>query len=334
MPPCEEGNTLTPHLDVTGQKTGSTICIMRNGPVQGLSSRPKDQLQAFLLEDLLEELNDDLMVKNHRAQFPDALLHDIASRLAKIPKKSDREHAKASLVAHRLELTLVPQKNNSISDEERGEIPEAVVNFMKDYRMGACRVLLGFGKSGMVLESLRYNDRCHKVRLPHVLQPAGTNTPVEEKNIQEKIAKLSSNSGTKVPQIKAYMTECGGIIVMQSVAGVTVRDVLEKDVPLPASYRHEIFFDALEQFVSEMHNAGYYHRDLHPGNIMIDSESGMPYIIDFGMSIHTHFPDDEVFQQKVAVNGQFKDIVLKSDESWIQITKNRLGSYLSNKKDL
>jgi|SRR3989339_119937 len=44
------------------------------------------------------------------------------------------------------------------------------------------------------------------------------------------------------------------------------------------------FFDALQNYVLEMHERGVVHCDLVPRNIMIDKETGKPRLIDFGRS--------------------------------------------------
>ncbi len=40
-----------------------------------------------------------------------------------------------------------------------------------------------------------------------------------------------------------------------------------------------------------MHEKGIHHRDAHDGNIMIDRETGAPYVIDFGNATYGNGED-------------------------------------------
>ena len=53
---------------------------------------------------------------------------------------------------------------------------------------------------------------------------------------------------------------------------------------MPASFNVEEYFDCLREYIVEMHKLGIIHNDIAPRNMMIDRETGLPRVIDFGRS--------------------------------------------------
>ena len=71
--------------------------------------------------------------------------------------------------------------------------------------------------------------------------------------------------------------------VMERLKAFNLQDALDKKEDLPENFNIDDFFSALGKFISAMHEEkGIFHRDLHGGNIMIERETGMPCVIDFG----------------------------------------------------
>lgn len=82
------------------------------------------------------------------------------------------------------------------------------------------------------------------------------------------------------------VTKCN-ILIMEKINGPSLEDVLNGRVELPKSFDIDIYFSQVEKFIKEvMHAKGIYHRDIADRNLMIDEETGMPYVIDFGNSIY------------------------------------------------
>jgi beta-lactam-binding protein with PASTA domain len=71
-------------------------------------------------------------------------------------------------------------------------------------------------------------------------------------------------------------------IVMEYVEGVTLRDIVHTDGPLPAKRAIEIIADAC-QALNFSHQNGIIHRDVKPANIMISS-AGAVKVMDFGIA--------------------------------------------------
>ena len=71
-------------------------------------------------------------------------------------------------------------------------------------------------------------------------------------------------------------------IVMEYVEGVTLRDIVHTDGPMPPRRAIEIIADAC-QALNFSHQHGIIHRDVKPANIMI-SKTGAVKVMDFGIA--------------------------------------------------
>ncbi len=71
-------------------------------------------------------------------------------------------------------------------------------------------------------------------------------------------------------------------IVMEYVDGVTLRDIVHNDGPMPPRRALEVIADAC-QALNFSHQHGIIHRDVKPANIMI-SRSGAVKVMDFGIA--------------------------------------------------
>jgi serine/threonine-protein kinase len=71
-------------------------------------------------------------------------------------------------------------------------------------------------------------------------------------------------------------------IVMEYVDGVTLRDIVHSEGPMPATRAIEVIADAC-QALNFSHQHGIIHRDVKPANIMI-SKAGAVKVMDFGIA--------------------------------------------------
>lgn len=71
-------------------------------------------------------------------------------------------------------------------------------------------------------------------------------------------------------------------IVMELVEGVTLRDIVQNDGPMPPIRAIEVIADAC-QALNFSHQHGIIHRDVKPANIMIDSHNAVK-VMDFGIA--------------------------------------------------
>ena len=71
-------------------------------------------------------------------------------------------------------------------------------------------------------------------------------------------------------------------IVMELIEGVTLRDIVHNDGPMPPTRAIEVIADAC-QALNFSHQHGIIHRDVKPANIMIDAHNAVK-VMDFGIA--------------------------------------------------
>lgn len=82
------------------------------------------------------------------------------------------------------------------------------------------------------------------------------------------------------PLLVGMTDECPEALVMELIEGVTIAHYL----PMVTPEEREVVYNGVRRAVQEVHEAGFFHRDLHEGNILIDND-GHVRIIDFGRAI-------------------------------------------------
>jgi RIO-like serine/threonine protein kinase len=110
---------------------------------------------------------------------------------------------------------------------------------------------------------------------------------VEEEAEILRILTSFSKSGVRTPAYKALVksSKPGGTaaIVMEQLNAVNLKHVLLGKEEMPSSFNREKFFEALETYLVALHEEmRFAHNDLEARNIMVDRETGLPYVIDFG----------------------------------------------------
>lgn len=206
--------------------------------------------------------------------------------------------------------------------------PLAVVRMLERVE-GSEHIVLGAGKAGRVIASVRHPNICYKVMLPSEVAPIGTNEIAVETDLQEEIAALGELYGVRAPRVFSFIHD-GEVraITMERLNAVSLRDVLQGKEKLPESFDADVFFDSLRKFMINLNNLGYFHRDFHDGNVMIDLETSNPYVIDFGMSTHSNFPED-IYRVSVVKDGQFVENVLQSDLDGLDLMESKLRKFIT-----
>ena len=123
--------------------------------------------------------------------------------------------------------------------------------------------------------------------------PRGRNSIGVESAIQQDFYDVLSATETQIgiPQ-PFYAIDTGSekMFAMEKLAAVSVDEINRGIKTLPEWLDIDELCDELEAVVELLHHNGLYHRDLHPGNVMISIEKPVnpsqkrAYIIDFGLS--------------------------------------------------
>ncbi|MFG2064502.1 serine/threonine-protein kinase [Micromonospora sp. NPDC048871] len=78
-------------------------------------------------------------------------------------------------------------------------------------------------------------------------------------------------------------------LVMQRIRGINLADLIAEQAPLPIAWAAAIAAQVCAVLVAA-HEAGLVHRDLKPGNLMLDP-AGAVKVLDFGLAVAPALPD-------------------------------------------
>ncbi len=101
-------------------------------------------------------------------------------------------------------------------------------------------------------------------------------------------------------------------IVMEQLNATNFQRVLERQTTeglkdeFPPVFNLENFFDSLENYVKAMHTKGVFHGDLFLRNIMIDRETGLPYLIDYGKAVYADESSHSVQQRNALATNDLQ----------------------------
>lgn len=246
--------------------------------------------------------------------------------------ESDRREAMRILVQNRKKALRSPQHLAPVPTHVEVQPGSTDVQEMIKKVADGAHEALGQGQSGRVIAPLRNPDVAFKVFFPRIAQPTGTNDIALEAELQNAIASRGEKHGVRVPRIHYFLrNDAMRAIAMERLHAVSVMDVLDGVAPLPAAFDRDRFHTALNAYVGEMNAAGYYHRDLHAGNVLIDTETGMPYIIDFGMSRFAPTGED-VYRIEIPSAGQMRIFMLISDDASLRKLREQTQSFSHSEK--
>lgn len=177
----------------------------------------------------------------------------------------------------------------SVQDFEK--IQEEAIKILAQYENE--EFLIDEGGAGKVYELP--GGICMKVLLERHEMPNSElydlgNTVAEETKLQQQMARTQYEGSARVPETVAYLSgvypQKRSAILMEKLNAVNLQHVINGTEKLPETFDLNSFFESLEDFISHMHKVEHIaHMDLYARNIMVDNETGVPYIIDFGRSI-------------------------------------------------
>lgn len=150
--------------------------------------------------------------------------------------------------------------------------------------------LIGEGGVGSVIDM--GNGVCVKLmenreNSPHKDMMDLGNNPKIESEFQAKLDGFVSE-GVFSPRVYGYyIGERGAAIIMEKLNAVNLQEIMAGKESLPENFNTNDFFTRLEGYIQDVHaEKKMAHCDLYARNIMVDRETGLPLVIDFGRAVN------------------------------------------------
>ncbi|MCX6827058.1 MAG: serine/threonine-protein kinase [candidate division Zixibacteria bacterium] len=151
---------------------------------------------------------------------------------------------------------------------------------MEEQFIGSYRIIKKIGIGGMARVYLGVHRDIPNLKV--VLKIVGDPRLVERfKQEADKLALLDGHPN--ICKIKHFFNHGDDfVIAMEYIEGIDLEERIKNEEKLPVAESLKIISDVLD-ILEFAHQKGIYHRDIKPGNIMIDN-SGRVKIIDFGIA--------------------------------------------------
>ena len=206
---------------------------------------------------------------------------------------------------HPLQNTPVADKLTKFSNEKNSDYPNlngsdsssdselsflepcedpAYIGCLKDFQISR---VIGRGGMGVVLEA--FDPHLQRVVAIKVLSRGFQNNKgAVERFCREGRAAASVSHEHVVPMYQVARIEEGEIafLVMQLIDGETLQSRLEEQSPMPSSEVARIGMQ-IAAGLSAAHEMGLVHRDIKPGNVLIEKSTGRVKLTDFGLARST-----------------------------------------------
>ncbi len=154
---------------------------------------------------------------------------------------------------------------------------------LRDATLGEYEIMDELGRGGMATVFLAHDialDRkvAIKVMAPHLLEGEGM---AERFKLEARTAAQLSHPHI-IPIYAVRETESTLFFVMKYVEGKTLDEIIKRTGPLPIPMIKDVL-SKVGSALGYAHRRDVIHRDVKPGNIMIDEE-GTPIVTDFGIA--------------------------------------------------
>jgi predicted Ser/Thr protein kinase len=152
-------------------------------------------------------------------------------------------------------------------------------------KIGPYRLIKKIGEGGMGVVYLGVGPDGNQVAIK-VLGPTVATDPNARQRLAREVETMRRVRNRFVAAIVDADVDCPSpYIVTRYVQGATLEDTVRREGPLTGAAL-DCLAEGLAEALTAIHAAGVVHRDLKPGNVMLDR--GMPVVIDFGIA---HIPD-------------------------------------------
>ena len=148
-------------------------------------------------------------------------------------------------------------------------------------KIGPYRILEKIGEGGMGVVYLARDGVNREVAIK-VLGPAVAGDPAARLRLAREVETMRRVSSPHVAAVlDADLDGPSPYVVTRYVPGQTLEAAVREHGPLRGAALHRLA-TGLAQALAAIHAAGVVHRDLKPGNVMLDN--GQPVVIDFGIA--------------------------------------------------
>lgn len=223
---------------------------------------------------------EDEAVEDEDADF-DALLKRL-ERLVSLKQEKDRKGGSKEWI-----------RVSAIEHEVSTEKAERVIAQIRE-RISDPEKELGTGATGSVFtfrHSAEDLDRLFCVKIVRDQQQYELGVPVDKEMLfLEKLFPLQVE-GVRAPKPFFAFSKGGFIgLAMEHLDAVNIDRVMKGEITegvperLPELFDVDAYFDKLRAFIEAMHKYGVIHEDMYLRNMMVDRNTGLPRIVDFGRS--------------------------------------------------
>ncbi len=150
------------------------------------------------------------------------------------------------------------------------------------------------GGAGSIYRLSSNSELCLKVLHPHKdteERQKGIDFIAREANITALLNDVQVE-GVRSPRCAGYwkgQSSQVSAIVLEHLDALNLQRVLNREFMFPSTFDPDIFLDTLHDYMEYLHDEKkIVHQDLFPRNIMIDIETGLPRVIDFGDAAVLH----------------------------------------------
>jgi serine/threonine protein kinase len=167
-----------------------------------------------------------------------------------------------------------------------GDIPAQLTGFQEGSLLAGYRLERQVGAGGMAVVFRARDERLGRPVALKILSPGlAAESSFRTRFIAESRAAAGVDDPHIIPVYEAGEADGVLFIAMRFVAGGDLRQVLEREGALPPDRAAELI-SPVASALDAAHSAGLVHRDVKPGNILVDARPGRPdhvYLSDFGI---------------------------------------------------
>ena len=154
-------------------------------------------------------------------------------------------------------------------------------------RIAGYRLAEEIGAGGMAVVFRAADERLGRLVALKILAPwLATDDAFRHRFLRESRAAAAVDDPHIIPVYEAGEADGVLFIAMRHVSGGSVRDLLQREGPLPAA-RVAAIISPVASALDAAHAAGLVHRDIKPANMLVDTRPGRPdhvYLSDFGLA--------------------------------------------------